>query len=64
MESTGSGVVILLLVLFAPALSSVLQSIAFRNRAAGKAEMMRAKSNTPDAPAGKGRPAGKGGRRG
>ncbi|GGS90523.1 hypothetical protein [Streptomyces cinerochromogenes] len=64
MESTGSGLVVLLLVLFAPALSSVLQSIAFRNRAAGKAEMMRAKNNTPDAPAGKGRSAGKRGRRG
>ncbi|KUM75887.1 hypothetical protein [Streptomyces griseorubiginosus] len=64
MESTGSGVVILLVVLFAPALSSVLKSIAFRNRAAGKAEMMRAKSNKPDVEVGKGPRAGKQGRRG
>jgi len=63
-ESTGSGVVILLVMLFAPALSSVLKSVAFRNRAAGKAEMMRAKNSKPDVEAGKGRRAGKQGRRG
>ncbi|MFG3172915.1 hypothetical protein [Streptomyces sp. NPDC048200] len=55
---------ILLVVLFAPALSSVLKSIAFRNRAAGKAEMMRAKSNKPDVAVSKGCRAGKRGRRG
>lgn len=54
----------LLVPLFAPAVSSVLKSIAFRNRAAGKAEMMRAKSNKLDVPSDKGRRAGKRGRRG
>ncbi|MFG2603113.1 hypothetical protein ACGFT2_06085 [Streptomyces sp. NPDC048514] len=60
---TGGGVVQFLLLLFAPALKSVLQSIAFRNRAAGKAEIIRAKG-TSDVRAGKGRRAGKRGRRG
>lgn len=64
MESTSSGVVILLVVLFAPSVSSVLKSIAFRNHAAGKAEMTRAKSNMLDVPRDKGRRAGKRGRRG
>ncbi|MFJ9818618.1 hypothetical protein ACIRU3_25835 [Streptomyces sp. NPDC101151] len=63
MGSTGSGVVALLVLLFAPALSSVLKSIAFRNRAAGKAEMIRAKGKS-DVRAGKGRRMGKRGRRG
>ncbi|MFG2457040.1 hypothetical protein ACGFWE_08220 [Streptomyces sp. NPDC048523] len=63
MESTGVGVVVFLVLFFAPALSSVLKSIAFRNRAAGKAVVIRAKG-TSDVRAGKGRQAGKRGRRG
>ncbi|MFJ8082907.1 hypothetical protein ACIQ6Y_20140 [Streptomyces sp. NPDC096205] len=43
---TGVGAVMLVVLLFAPALSSVLKSIAFRNRAAGKAEVIRAKSES------------------
>ncbi|MFF3350362.1 hypothetical protein [Streptomyces sp. NPDC002779] len=62
MELTGVGVAVFLILLFAPALSSVLQSIAFRNRAAGKAEMMRAKDRSGRAP--KGRRTGKRGRHG
>ncbi|WP_235034742.1 hypothetical protein [Streptomyces sp. SLBN-115] len=37
-----------LVLLFAPALSSVLKSIAFRNRAAGKAEMIRARGESDE----------------
>ncbi|MCF3132431.1 hypothetical protein [Streptomyces olivochromogenes] len=42
MQLTGVGVVMLLMGVFAPALSSVLRSIAFRIRASGKAELVRA----------------------
>ncbi|MFE1884861.1 hypothetical protein [Streptomyces diastatochromogenes] len=63
MESTGVGVVVFLVLLFAPALQGVLKSIAFRLRAAGKAEMMRAEG-TSDKRAGTGCPSGKRGRRG
>jgi hypothetical protein len=62
-ESTGVGVVVVLVLLFAPALSSVLKSIAFRNRAAGKAVIIRAKG-TSDVRARKGRRPGKRRRRG
>ncbi|MGW0189355.1 hypothetical protein ACWDV7_26835 [Streptomyces sp. NPDC003362] len=44
MELTGVEAGLFLVLLFAPALSCVLKSIAFRNRAAGKALMMRAKA--------------------
>ncbi|MFB7650389.1 MULTISPECIES: hypothetical protein [unclassified Streptomyces] len=44
MELTGVGVVVFLVLLFAAPLSGVLKSIAFRNRAAGRAEMIRARS--------------------
>ncbi|MER5945949.1 hypothetical protein ABT127_07790 [Streptomyces sp. NPDC001904] len=40
---TGTGTAVFLIVFFAPALSKVLTSIAFRNRAAGRAEIIRAK---------------------
>ncbi|MEV6055209.1 hypothetical protein [Streptomyces sp. NPDC052107] len=44
MESTGVGaVIVFLVVVCAPGLSSVLQSIAFRIRAEGKAELARAR---------------------
>ncbi|KES02917.1 hypothetical protein BU52_33405 [Streptomyces toyocaensis] len=62
MELTGIGIVVFLILLFAKPLSSVLRSIAFRNRAAGKAKMMRAKDRSGRAP--KRRRAGKRGRRG
>ncbi|MFI1839452.1 hypothetical protein [Streptomyces olivaceoviridis] len=39
---TGASVAVFLVLLFAPGLSSVLKSIAFRIRAAGKAELVRA----------------------
>ncbi|MET9736496.1 hypothetical protein ABZZ79_39585 [Streptomyces sp. NPDC006458] len=42
MEMTGIGVAVFLVLLFAPGLSSVLKSLAFRIRAAGKAELVRA----------------------
>ena len=42
MEMTVAGVAVYLVLLFAPGLSSVLESIAFRIRAAGKAELVRA----------------------
>ncbi|WP_331751593.1 hypothetical protein OG713_44410 (plasmid) [Streptomyces sp. NBC_00723] len=48
MELTGVGVAVFLVLLFAPALSSVLKSIAFRNRAAGKAEMIRARGESDE----------------
>ncbi|MFF3312979.1 hypothetical protein [Streptomyces sp. NPDC002952] len=60
MVLTGIGVLVFLVLLFAGPLSSVLKSIAFRNRAAGKAEMMRAKNRSGRAPKG----ARKRGRRG
>lgn len=41
-EVTGVGVVMLLVFLFAPGVGSVLTSIAFRIRAAGQAELVRA----------------------
>jgi hypothetical protein len=41
-EMASVGVAVYLVVLFAPGLSSVLESIAFRIRAAGKAELVRA----------------------
>jgi hypothetical protein len=62
-ELTGVDVVVVLVLLFAPALSSVLKSIAFRNRAAGKAVIIRAKG-TSDVRARKGCRPGKRGRRG
>ncbi|AEY94324.1 hypothetical protein SHJG_p209 (plasmid) [Streptomyces hygroscopicus subsp. jinggangensis 5008] len=43
MEMTGASVAVFLVLLFAPGLSSVLKSIAFRIRAAGKAELERAR---------------------
>ena len=44
---TGAALVVVIVVgLFAPALSNVLKSFAFRNRAAGKAEMIRAKGES------------------
>ncbi|MFJ5779543.1 hypothetical protein [Streptomyces sp. NPDC093094] len=39
---TGIGVAVFLVLLFAPGVSGVLKSIAFRIRAAGKAELVRA----------------------
>ncbi|MCZ0985011.1 hypothetical protein [Streptomyces diastatochromogenes] len=63
MESTGVGVVVFLVLLFAPALQGMLKSIAFRLRAAGKAEMMRAE-RTSDMRARTGCRSGKRGRRG
>ncbi|MFF7970250.1 hypothetical protein [Streptomyces sp. NPDC007905] len=39
---TSAGVAVYLVLLFAPGLNSVLNSIAFRIRAAGKAELVRA----------------------
>ncbi|MFF2519430.1 hypothetical protein [Streptomyces sp. NPDC058086] len=62
MELTGVEVLVFLVLLFAPSLKSVLKSFAFRNRAAGKAEMMRATGKS-DVWAGKGRRTGKRGRR-
>ena len=41
-EVTGFGVVVFLVGLFAPGLTSVLNSVAFRIRASGKAELLRA----------------------
>ena len=46
MELTGIGIVVLLILFFAKPLSSVLKSIAFRNRAAGKAKSIRAKDRS------------------
>lgn len=63
MEFTGVEIVLFLVLLFAPALSSVLRSIAFRNRAAGKAEMIRARGESDDQSS-KGRRPRKQGRRG
>ena len=49
MEGTGVGAVIMFLVVVcAPGLKSVLQSIAFRIRAAGKAELVRARRDAGD----------------
>ncbi|WP_333737002.1 hypothetical protein [Streptomyces sp. IBSBF 2806] len=62
MELTGHGVMVVLVLFFAPAVGSVLRSVAFRNRAAGKVEMIRAKGESRSA--GKGRRTGKRGRRG
>ncbi|MFI2764027.1 hypothetical protein ACH5A3_35075 [Streptomyces echinatus] len=42
METTSLGVAVYLVLLFAPGLTSVLESIAYRIRAAGKAELVRA----------------------
>ncbi|MEV5433435.1 hypothetical protein [Streptomyces sp. NPDC052701] len=63
MELTGIGVVVFLVLLFAPALSSVLKSIAFRNRAAGRASLIRAKGESGDRE-GRGRRRGERGGRG
>ncbi|GAA3100626.1 hypothetical protein GCM10017687_09680 [Streptomyces echinatus] len=41
-ETTSLGVAVYLVLLFAPGLTSVLESIAYRFRAAGKAELVRA----------------------
>lgn len=57
-ELTGIGVVVFVVVLFAPALRSVLKSIAYRNRAAGKANVIRAR-RTSGTPAVGGRRAGR-----
>ncbi|MFC7841884.1 hypothetical protein [Streptomyces sp. NPDC057382] len=47
MELTDAGVALVVVVLlFSSALSRVLESVAFRNRAAGKAEMIRAKAES------------------
>ncbi|MFF7771766.1 hypothetical protein ACFZC7_35380 [Streptomyces massasporeus] len=63
MELTDAVVVVLLVVgFFAPALSKLVTSVAFRIRAAGKAEMIRAK--TGEAQARGERRKGKRGRRG
>ncbi|MFF0737738.1 hypothetical protein ACFYVK_39765 [Streptomyces chartreusis] len=62
MELTGIGIAVFLILLFAKPLSSVLKSIAFRNRAAGKAEIIRAKDRSGQAS--KRRRTGKRGRRG
>lgn len=59
MEMTGVGVVVFLVLLLARGLSSVLESIAFRIRAAGKAELVRAEGEARG-----GRRAGNRGRRG
>ncbi|MFJ5779540.1 hypothetical protein [Streptomyces sp. NPDC093094] len=59
MEMTGIGVAVFLVLLFAPGVSGVLKSIAFRIRAAGKAELVRAERETRG-----GRRAGERGRRG
>ncbi|MDQ0585254.1 hypothetical protein [Streptomyces rishiriensis] len=59
MEMTGIGVAVYLVLLFAPGLSSVLKSIAFRIRAAGQAELVRAEGEARG-----GRRVGKRGRRG
>ncbi|GGV13382.1 hypothetical protein GCM10010260_60570 [Streptomyces filipinensis] len=63
MEGTDVGaVVVFLVIVCAPGLSSVLQSIAFRIRAAGKAELVRAGRESGDrTPRGR---RGKRGRRG
>ncbi|MGW1364724.1 hypothetical protein ACWCQP_45880 [Streptomyces chartreusis] len=63
MEVTGVGAVVFLVLLFAPGLSSVLKSIAFRNRAAGKAKLIRAEGKSGER-AGTGRRTGKRGRNG
>ncbi|WP_062645811.1 hypothetical protein [Streptomyces maremycinicus] len=59
METTGIGIAVYLVLLFAPGLSSVLKSIAFRIRAAGKAELLRAEREAHG-----GRRTGRRGRRG
>ncbi|MGV9567889.1 hypothetical protein [Streptomyces sp. NPDC003480] len=46
MESTGVGVLVFLVLIFASALKGVLESIAFRLRVVGKAEMMRAEGTS------------------
>ncbi|AIR96129.1 hypothetical protein [Streptomyces glaucescens] len=48
MDVTGVEAGLFLVLLFAPALSCVLKSIAFRNRAAGKASLMRARAASGD----------------
>ncbi|EMF52386.1 hypothetical protein [Streptomyces bottropensis] len=63
MELTGIGVVVFLVLLFAPGLTKVLHSIAFRVRAAGKAELIRAEGELSGRQ-GRGRGRGKRGRRG
>ncbi|MBV1940748.1 hypothetical protein KUF83_29895 [Streptomyces sp. BV286] len=46
MEVTGVGIAIFLVLLLAPGLSNVLKSIAFRIRASGEAELLRAKGQS------------------
>ncbi|WP_189189964.1 hypothetical protein [Streptomyces albiflavescens] len=53
-------VVVFLVAVCAPGLSSVLQSIAFRIRAAGKAELVRARQGTGRGTAGERRAAKQG----
>ncbi|MFJ9871267.1 hypothetical protein [Streptomyces sp. NPDC101165] len=49
MEGTGvDAVVVFLVIVCAPGLGSVLHSIAFRIRAAGKAELVRARQEAGD----------------
>ncbi|GAA3815442.1 hypothetical protein GCM10022206_62360 [Streptomyces chiangmaiensis] len=61
MEGTGVGAVLVFLVaVCAPGLSSVLQSIAFRIRAAGKAELVRARQEPGHGAAGERRGARQG----
>ncbi|MBP5877393.1 hypothetical protein F3K37_23885 [Streptomyces sp. LBUM 1477] len=59
----GIGVVVFLVLLFAPGLSSVLKSIAFRNRAEGESKLIRARGKSGGR-AGTGRRTGKRGRNG
>ncbi|GAA2615641.1 hypothetical protein GCM10010304_81220 [Streptomyces roseoviolaceus] len=63
MELTGIGVVVFLVLLFAPTLTKLLQSIAFRVRAEGKAELIRAEGRSRGRSS-RGRRNGKRGRRG
>ncbi|WRZ96430.1 hypothetical protein OHB54_46640 (plasmid) [Streptomyces sp. NBC_01007] len=55
MEVTGVGIVAFLVFLLAPEVGNVLKSIAFRIRAAGKAELLRAEREPEERPAGRGR---------
>ncbi|MET7745952.1 hypothetical protein [Streptomyces sp. NPDC005385] len=48
MELTVGEAAMFLVLLFAPSLKSLLKSIAFRNRAAGKAEVIRARAGASD----------------
>ncbi|MFD3622955.1 hypothetical protein ACFWWT_49300 [Streptomyces sp. NPDC058676] len=63
MEVSGVGIAAFLVFLLAPGLSSVLRSIAFRIRAAGKAELVRAERESDGRATGE-RRTGKRGRHG